>query len=307
MLNFLLIGLGKMGIGYDLGKNNNFLPNQSMTHFRSIHDNPISNLVACVETDPEKIKKYKNLDIGNIYSNLNDAFLNHSIDNVVISSSTFSHLAVLEKLERHECQSILCEKPAGLALGSDLSKFSPDFLDKIYINYHRRSMPAFQSLKNFFSNNKLPTKGNIIYSGDFVSNCSHAIDLILWIFFKNNYSIINFDNENSFTLNIDKHSFSFQKNHSNSTILMLELWNDNCYCQITPDEVSIDIYSSTLNNLSENVYKKISSNPINYQNAQAFSLQSFLDISHQSKIQHLPSIKEAVMVNEIIFNIKGEK
>ena len=106
-LTCVLIGLGQIGLGYDIGNNDKFSDT-----CESIQLCPDIDLLAAVELDPTKRKifeKYYNVET---YSNIAEALRNCKPNIIIVATPSNDHLATVETiLGEHKPLVIVCEKP----------------------------------------------------------------------------------------------------------------------------------------------------------------------------------------------------
>ena len=305
MNKFLVIGLGAVGIEYDLNQDRTFKDNQSMSHVKSILDDPDSELTACVEPDLSKLELLKNMDFTKIYPSIAEAFAKHNFDMVIISSPTITHFNIIKELEKYpSIKKVLCEKPFGSIQPNKCSDIDTNFLQKMAVNYFRRSMPEFKELKFFIQQHYAPTQGFFTYSGDFASNCSHAIDLLLWMFPGEEHIVVPIDHENHFNIKIGDNTFTFIKNHSVTTIFSFKIWNENFLLSTSSDERFLELYFSEVNSLQEKLYTRLYKKlELTYNFSQKYALRDF---SNKFNDSSLASIEDACKVNKIIKLISSE-
>jgi predicted dehydrogenase len=108
-------------------------------------------------------------------------------DLVIISSPTDTHYSYLEALLKSPPRLIICEKPVDnhfLRLGKILRQYEQSST-RVMVNYHRRYQPKmFELLTRVRSINSRDACQKIVvnYQRGFLNNCSHAIDLLEFIF-----------------------------------------------------------------------------------------------------------------------------
>lgn len=178
-----LIGLGQIGALYDISGHT------CMTHLRAINQNVAFDLSFAI--DPNySMQEGKAIAGDAFFLDLKDVpedLLN--VDLLVVCTPTFTHASIIKKtVALSGCKRVLCEKPLG-ANKSDLdeiNKFCHANAVDLKVNFMRRSLPCFKSVVDIIdANNSTGTCDVFIeYSGDFLNNASHFIDLVLWWFTK---------------------------------------------------------------------------------------------------------------------------
>lgn len=177
-----LIGLGKIGALYDIDNNN------LTSHLKTIMKDERFNLEFAYDPSDDvcKIVK-KKYNLSNVYTSYIDVEkLSPKIDLLIVASPTSCHLESIElMLNLTSPIFILCEKP--LALNVVDSKKIKDICSArgitIVSNFMRRSLPAFQELKQNLNKNRKTIDDVIIkYSGCFQNNGSHFIDLMSYLY-----------------------------------------------------------------------------------------------------------------------------
>lgn len=181
----LVVGLGKIGMGYDLNKKNK----QILSHCSSVINNKKFKLVAGVDKDKNKKIPFE-LSYGNLFfDNLKFALLKTSPSFVIISSSTNNHLEIVKKIShlnyknRNKVKFILIEKPMGMNFfqAQKIVSYCKESKIKLLVNYFRNYNKSFV---NMIQNNNNYTYGKIIYSGGMINNGSHFLCLFLLLFGK---------------------------------------------------------------------------------------------------------------------------
>jgi predicted dehydrogenase len=179
-LGVLIVGLGQIGMGYDLGLDP---VRYVQTHARAFSQHPAFHLVGAVDPDPQRRDVFAQNYQSPAYADLETALGQHQPGLVVIATPTPAHKDTLLKvLSLAHPQVILCEKP--LAYSSEEGRFMVNAcLDKgvgLYVNYMRRSVPGFIEVKRLLDAGEIrgPVKGVTWYSKGFVHNGSHFFNLM---------------------------------------------------------------------------------------------------------------------------------
>ena len=195
-----IIGLGNIGLLYDLKKTND--SEEFLTHTRSAHYHKNFEIRFLIDNDHRKLelaKKKYGRGI-NYFKSLNENY--NPTDIVVLSSHPEINSYYLNKLKNiKEIKLFLVEKPF-INRYENLSKYD-SVSCKTYVNYYRKSLPFYKELKNNIDNHKFGNLIgiNIFYSKGLNNNGSHLIDLINYLFdakySSSSINIINFKNDYS--------------------------------------------------------------------------------------------------------------
>ena len=143
-----IIGLGKIGLDYDLNKKN-----QIKTHSKSLFTNKNFSIVGGVDKNFTRRAIFQKEYNLNSYSSINKMFKFNKPEFIVISTPTETHKKVFDEITKYNSvKLILFEKPISYNL-NDLKKIyfiSKKKRIKIFINYIRRSNKDFQRLRKKF-------------------------------------------------------------------------------------------------------------------------------------------------------------
>ena len=189
----LIIGLGQIGMGYDLT-----LPKNEaiFTHCRALSRHPKFEILGAVDSSLERRLVFKEHYGKKAYGDISHAMKEFSPDLVVISSPTDSHYAVVKQvLDQSKPMAILCEKPLAYELTDAINivQSCANLGVRLFVNYHRRSDPGVIEIqKRIFSGSiARPIKGNVWYSKGLLHNGSHFVNLMqFWLSSVKKHSII---------------------------------------------------------------------------------------------------------------------
>jgi predicted dehydrogenase len=179
----LLIGLGQIGMGYDM-----HLPKDEVyTHARAFTLHEAFDLVAAV--DPSKLlRKQFSAQYGKpAFASIEDAATHFQPTVVVIATPTSTHFSLLQNaLALLNPKVILCEKPLAYQheQAQAMVQMCQDASVKLFVNYIRRADPAIIEVKRRIESHEvmLPIKGNVWYSKGLIHNGSHFFNLIeFWL------------------------------------------------------------------------------------------------------------------------------
>ena len=180
----LMIGLGQIGLSYDLALD----PEQAVyTHARAFSVHPAFELVGAVDPSPVQRGLFEQHYALPAYATLASASRAHAPEVVVIASPTEQHCVVLkEVLAQSRPKLVLCEKP--LAYGLDEAREMVQACSsagvKLLVNYVRRADPGAIQIKSLIESGQIagPIKGVVWYSKGFLHNGSHFFNLLeFWL------------------------------------------------------------------------------------------------------------------------------
>lgn len=174
----LLIGLGSIGLGYDLTNHDKVL-----THAKAFNLHKDFKLIAAVDSDSTARDLFQKIYGEPAYSDVSKALNKHKPELVVIATPTDTHFELLmQVLEIVKPKVILCEKP--LSYDIQQAKEMVDICNKknvlLYVNYMRRSEPAAIEIKKRIESEHIgPTVKCVCwYSKGFLHNGSHFFNLL---------------------------------------------------------------------------------------------------------------------------------
>lgn len=179
----LVIGLGQIGMGYDLQRD----PDHVLTHARAFHQHPGFQLAGGVDPDPERRRIFEGVYGCDAYKDVDAALIEIRPDIVAIATPTQQHGDVLRTvLNLAEPKAILCEKP--LSFDVREARFMVDLCAergcKLYVNYMRRSDPGAIEVRRRLDEGAIgsPVKGVAWYSKGLFHNGSHFLNLLqFWL------------------------------------------------------------------------------------------------------------------------------
>lgn len=176
----VIIGLGQIGMGYDLE-----LPADLyvMTHARAFQNDPDFTLLGGVDVNADRRSLFEHEYGCKAFADVGTALKLLMPDIVVISVPTEFHLdAVKSVFNACRPRIILCEKPLAYKL-SDAEKIDSlckEHQCKLFVNYLRRADPGVLEVKARISRGAIacPIKGVAWYSKGLFNNGSHFVDLL---------------------------------------------------------------------------------------------------------------------------------
>ncbi len=180
----LIIGLGLIGMGYDLALD----PGMAIcTHARAFSMHPSVELSGAVDASEEQLSLFWKHYGRSIFVDLDQALVAIEPSIVVIATPTETHKEVLFKVLQHHCPKlILCEKPLAYDLteSREMVEACTNSGVKLFVNYIRRSDPGAIEIKNRIQTTAIaePIKGVAWYSKGFLHNGSHLVNLLeFWL------------------------------------------------------------------------------------------------------------------------------
>jgi predicted dehydrogenase len=184
MIKVLIIGLGKIGLLYNIKKNKLSLH----THCGFLYKRKNFKIVGAVEKKKKLNYIFKNYFNCQIFNSIKEAIKKTEPNLVIIATPTNTHLKVFKEVMLNKTKIspvILFEKPVGKNL-EEIKKIKKIVIKKrakIFVNYNRDYEESFIKLSNYFS--RLPTcNAEVSYNGGFINNASHFISLFINFFGK---------------------------------------------------------------------------------------------------------------------------
>ena len=193
MNKVLIVGLGQIGMGYDLELSPDAF---ALTHARAFGTHPAFRLAGGVDPLSQRCELFEKHYACHAGTDLAAALVETSPDVVIIASPTSQHGAVLHAvLEQSKPRLILCEKPLSFDIDEARSMVAAckahDCL--LYVNYMRRSEPGAIEVKRRLVGGLIdtPIKGVAWYSKGLFNNGSHFFNLLeLWLGCMTGFKII---------------------------------------------------------------------------------------------------------------------
>ncbi len=175
----LVLGCGNIGALYDWDTE------AVLTHMKSFSKHG-SFEISCYDTNEELLERVcKRYNASKVTTVSVDLF--RRFDVVSVCTPTFTHETILVDLFLAEVPVILCEKPISDNLSSleNLAEQYKKSKSKVIVNYMRRFQPDFILLAKEIQ--KQQKKSPLIslairYQRGLINNCSHAFDLLSFLF-----------------------------------------------------------------------------------------------------------------------------
>lgn len=183
MHSVLLIGLGDVGMGYDMATSGMAMKSHASAYFR----HPRFKLAAAVDTNAKARSEFERKFRIPSFETVTEAFALGTYDVVVVASPTSVHLAnIVEVLECFTPKVILCEKPLSYEIASALQIVKECRVRgvKLFVNYHRRVDAAVSKVRKMIANNEMepPFHGTVEISKGLIHNGTHFLDLLAFWF-----------------------------------------------------------------------------------------------------------------------------
>jgi predicted dehydrogenase len=190
----LIVGLGKIGMQYDLHlAQDNF----TLSHSRAFSQHKDFDLVAAVDNKKEQRAEFSQKYSLPVYNDLSEALKIHSPDIVVIATSTQTHAEILSSvLKLSTPKIVLCEKPLSYHLyeAQEMVDSCRNKGVELYVNYIYRSDTGVIEVKNWLDSNSFDVgiKGVCWYSKGLIHNGSHFFNLLVyWLGSMRRFNLIN--------------------------------------------------------------------------------------------------------------------
>lgn len=181
-----IVGLGKIGLTYDLDEFGVAKPNQVMTHCRSVSESDFFKMSCLIDPQFDSVRLAVHQYGGVGFHSLVEAEAQDSPQLLILSVPTFCHLeTLLDITEKWKPTAYLIEKPFGSS--SSEARQMRDILKlqgaKVYVNYFRRYLPNFISLKSsaMFRNRGRLKSVAINGYGTLENIFSHFLDLLIFL------------------------------------------------------------------------------------------------------------------------------
>jgi len=179
----LIIGLGQIGMGYDLDLD----PTKAVySHARAFSLHPAFELSGAVDPSPTQRSLFERHYGQPAYADIESAQKAGTASVIVIASPTEKHSETLNAVLHSKPKVILCEKPLAYDL-AEARKMVEDCESagvKLFVNYMRRADPGAIEIKKRIESAAIsaPIKGNAWYSKGFLHNGSHFFNLLeFWL------------------------------------------------------------------------------------------------------------------------------
>jgi predicted dehydrogenase len=179
-LGTLIIGLGQIGMRYDLGLN----PDTHVySHARAFKVHPAFHLLGGVDPDNRQRRSFEREYHCPAYTDVETALVQVQPKLIVIAVPTPFHGETLRRvLKQSRPAAVLCEKPLSYDLeeARAMVQACADESTWLFVNYMRRSVPGVIEVKRRIEAGEIavPVKGVAWYSKGLLHNGSHFFNLL---------------------------------------------------------------------------------------------------------------------------------
>ncbi len=181
-----VVGLGKIGLKYDLNALNEWIPNQVMTHCRALRDSEYFEIIYLVDEDLKVLHLASEIYPDTLCVSFKDALNLKAPDIVIIATPTSTHFTVAAAtLAAWNSKYYIIEKPFG-ADSIEAFLMYELFQEQnthVFINYFRRFLQNVREIhdsKHFLNRGKLLKVVGNGY-GTLKNIFSHFLDIIIFL------------------------------------------------------------------------------------------------------------------------------
>ncbi len=178
-----IIGLGKIGQGYDYDNVDN---SYIKTHATGFTSHKAYDLVAAVDSDELQRKRFEEKFKCPAYQDVKTMLSLHHPQIISIATPTNLHYQVYKDIVNNKPKAVLCEKPISDSLKNarHMLALAEENDCALLVNYTRRFDPGVLLLKKTIQNGEIGEiyKGTAWYSKGFLNNGSHFVDLLIFLF-----------------------------------------------------------------------------------------------------------------------------
>ncbi len=301
--NAILLGLGKIGLDYDLSPSG-FFPNQTMTHLNALLKSDIYRICAVADVDSTKREFVRNFYFGPAVSDLKQLKVLGGIDLLTLATPTSTHLAVLRDLPANLVPKIiLIEKPVGVNLTEciDIHDWASSNSVTVFVNYFRRHLPSVKQARDYISQLELGSLCSVSVDsyGSMLNIFSHFMDLGMTLTNRKLYcgcpksSLINNETKKSLVCNSCKVEYSFVGLHGPKKTSQSRICFENYSIDIHLDGMEVVITKSDGTKLVE--FRTPESLYLNYQSL------VYSDIGHRSEDwTYLIGLDQAIQIHKFV-------
>ena len=176
----MIIGAGNIGAFFDTQNSREIL-----THAHAYKRHPGFELAGFVDADVKKAKKAAKIWGGLYAKNIYELSKKTKIDVVSVCVPDEKHFGILKEIKKIDILGGIIEKPLTSSARDSKKIVDSDFFNKrkFLVNYTRRFVPEFHSLKEKIDGGKYGKfiTANAVYGKGFLHMGSHLVDLIRYL------------------------------------------------------------------------------------------------------------------------------
>lgn len=180
-----IIGLGQIGLKYDIDSSNSWKKNQSMSHASAVKDSGLFEIALLIDENENTLQLASSLFPTAKCLTLDKALRHPQPDLLIIATPTNTHLEVIQKVASSwKPKFCILEKPMGSSSNeaAEIYNILSMHTELVFVNYFRRFLPHTQNLvisSLFVTRGKL-RKVSIHGYGTLKNIFSHFFDLIVF-------------------------------------------------------------------------------------------------------------------------------
>lgn len=180
MRSALVVGLGQIGMGYDLKLDPH---DYVLTHARAFQQHPAFRLAGAIDVDPHKREVFEAHYDAPAFAEIGAAVAALQPDVVAVATPTLVHAATMRAVLQ-SCRPIalLCEKPLAFELvdAREMLQGASKQDCKVFVNYMRRAESGVIEVKKRMLDGRIGKleKGVVWYSKGLFNNGSHFLNLL---------------------------------------------------------------------------------------------------------------------------------
>lgn len=182
-LNAAVIGLGRIGQGYDYDSGTS---GKVLTHASAFAAHPRIRLVAGLDPSPVERERFSKKFAAPAFADLDSLLAHGHVEIFALCVPTKNHFEVFKRLIASRPRAIICEKPITTDIRQAVEMIALAKAAKcaLLVNYIRRFEPGTLALIEAIRNGRFGEiyKGVVWYSKGILNNGSHFIDLLCLIF-----------------------------------------------------------------------------------------------------------------------------
>lgn len=185
----LLVGLGDIGMGYDLISESaptGTSRTSVRTHASAIAACTATELVCGVDPSPDRRRRFQAAFNASARASV-EGLSGIQVDMAVVAVPTASHVDVaITVMNTCAPRLLLCEKPVGMS-ASEARAILAEAQQRgitVAVNYFRHYLPSLREVRNRVESGYFGELlgGNVLYSHGLQRNGSHFVALLLWLF-----------------------------------------------------------------------------------------------------------------------------